>query len=546
MDGGARLRALRRRYPQSMATVAPRPVWRLRARTVRAAPVLAPLALGALVAVSLLLRIRELGVGFWIDEGISVGIADRPLLDIPGTLLLDGSPPLYYMLLHVWMQVAGMSEQATHGLSVACALLTVPVAWWGARAALGARTGWFAAVLAALNPFLTQYAQETRMYALVVLLGLLATSCFLCAFAVPEPARPDRRWAAGLAVSLIAIMYTHNWALFFTGALVVAFAVLVVLAPRHDRVALVKGGLIGFVPAALLYLPWVPSLLSQMRSTGAPWSTAPDLADLATVPALLLGPVAVVALLLAAGSGAVALLGRRTGRRLGPEARVVLVLLVVAVVTVLLAYAASHVSPAWAARYLGVALPPLLLLSAAGLAAAGRLGVVGLVLVALMWAGDRAPTHKSNVRDIAASVAPGLRPGDLVVATQPEQVPVLHYYLPPGLRYATLTGPVKDLGVTDWRDGVERLRASSARRDLEPLIAGLEPGRRLVLVEPQTRIVSHWSAPWTQLIRLRSREWNEFATSDPRVRVGAIYPARTFPERRHPLRATVLVRTSGP
>jgi mannosyltransferase len=149
------------------------------------------------------------------------------------------------------------------------------------------------------------------------------------------------------------------------------------------------------------------------------------------------------------------------------------------------------------------------------------------------------------VRTVAESIGPSLQPGDLVVATQPEQVSVLEYYLPDGLRYATLTGPVKDVGVTDWRDGVERLRASSARRDLEPLIAGLEPGRRLVLVEPQTRIVSHWSAPWTRLIRLRSREWNEFVTSDPRVQVSAIYPARTFPERRHPLRATVLLRTPG-
>ena len=110
MDGGPRLRPLRRRYPQSMATVAPRPALAAARAGGRPAPVLAPLALGALVVVSLLLRTRELDVGFWIDEGISVGIADRPLIDIPGTLRLDGSPPLYYMLLHVWMQVAGTSR----------------------------------------------------------------------------------------------------------------------------------------------------------------------------------------------------------------------------------------------------------------------------------------------------------------------------------------------------------------------------------------------------------------------------------------------------
>ena len=52
----------------------------------------------------------------------------------------------------------------------------------------GRRAAWIAAVLAALNPYLTQYAQETRMYSLVVLLSLLATCCS-CAPTPPTSAR---------------------------------------------------------------------------------------------------------------------------------------------------------------------------------------------------------------------------------------------------------------------------------------------------------------------------------------------------------------------
>ena len=122
-----------------------------------------------------LLRTRDFDVGFWIDEGLSVGIADRPLSDIPAALRLDGSPPLYYALLHVWMAVFGSSETATHALSLLFAVLAVPAAWWAARGLFGADApAWLAALLAATNPFLTQYAQETRMYALVALLGMLA------------------------------------------------------------------------------------------------------------------------------------------------------------------------------------------------------------------------------------------------------------------------------------------------------------------------------------------------------------------------------------
>ena len=62
---------------------------------------------------------------------------------------------------------------------------------------------------------------------------------------------------------------------------------------------------------------------------------------------------------------------------------------------------------------------------AGGLAHAGRLGLVGALLVALIWAADGAPTQKSNVRAISEEIAPSLAPGDLVVSTQPEQIPVL-------------------------------------------------------------------------------------------------------------------------
>ena len=86
--------------------------------------------------------------------------------------------------------------------------------------------------------------------------------------------------------------------------------------------------------------------------------------------------------------------------------------------------------------------PPFLLLAAGGLAYARRLGVVGLVLVVIMWAQDTAPVEKSNVRAIAHAIGPSLAPGDLVISTQPETIPVLHYYLPdgPALRDADRRG----------------------------------------------------------------------------------------------------------
>src|SRR3954468_8835934 len=197
--------------------------------------------LSGLVALSALVRTRELGVGLWLDEGLSIGIADRPLVDIPGVLRQDGSPPLYYLLLHGWMQLAGRSEAATHALSLLFALLAVPVAFWAGRPLLGERAAWVAALLTALNPFLGDYAQETRMYSLLVLLALITAACGLRARAVDAPASGraatgvSRAPTVGFSLAYAAMLYTHNWALFFGAAAAVAWVALLAAAPPDQR-----------------------------------------------------------------------------------------------------------------------------------------------------------------------------------------------------------------------------------------------------------------------------------------------------------------------
>ena len=523
-----------------MATYASSPAWELRARAVSRARIAAPLGIVALLAVSVLLRTQALDTGFWIDEGLSVGIADRPFDEIPGVLRQDGSPPLYYLLLHFWLAIAGRSEESVHGLSLLFALLCVPAAFWAGWTVFGRRTAWIAALLTAVNPFLTHYAQEGRMYALVVLLGIVSTTFWLQAFTT----RADtvrRGPAIGFAVAFAAMLYTHNWALFFGAATGVAWLVLLWRAGPGERRRLLLTGLLAYGGVILLYAPWLPSALYQAAHTGAPWSKPPSLGALASVPARILGKVAEVAVLLAAGAGVIALLRTRDAR-----ARAVFALILGAVLTVVLAWLGSQLSPAWAPRYLAAGLAPFLLLAAAGFAHAGRLGLVGLALVAVLWAIDGAPSEKSNVRAVAQSIGPSLQPGDLVVATQPEQIPVLHYYLPRGLRYATLTGPVRDTGVTDWRDGVTRLRGTSAERDLAPLLDSLEPGQRLVLVVPQVYSLRRWSAPWTELVRFRSEEWLQYVSNDRRLGLTAVEPPEPFPSipRAHPspVRAMVYLR----
>ena len=503
---------------------------------------LVALGLAALMAASALLRIGGMDTGFWIDEALSVGIADRPLTEIPATLRQDGSPPLYYLILHAWLALFGSGEVATHALSLVIALLCVPAAWWALRDCFGARAAWIAAALAATNPFITQYAQETRMYSLVVLLGLLTCGAFLRAFVYERAG-----WRLPFGALLAAMLYTHNWALFFAAACGLTWLGLVAGADGRRRRWLLRAGVVSFGTTALLYLPWVPSMLFQAAHTGAPWALAPPVSALPSTFGRLLGPVAVFVLLVTAGAGLALIVRARRGGGLRREAvaiqrRSVLALVSLALLTLVIAWLSSQVAPAWALRYLAVAVPPLLVLAAIGLSRAGGVGLAGLAVVAVLWATDEPPAEKSNVREVTELLEPKVRPGDLVVSTQPEQIPALSYYLPDGLDYATLWGPVDDVGVTDWRDGVQRLRRTSADRDLDPLIERLEPGRRLVLVEPIAYDRRRWSAPWTELVRVRSVEWRHRADADPRLAITATYPPTSYPPRPNPVRATVWIR----
>lgn len=352
------------------------------------------------------------------------------------------------------------------------------------------------------------------MYTLVALLSLLATGAFVHGFVLRR-----RRYVVAFAVLLVLLLYTHTWSLFFAfGALV---ALLVHAREADDRRALLVDGALAFGAAAIAFLPWLPTLLFQAAHTGAPWSRPPSPGGLLGGPtALLNGNGSAVALLLAAGAGLAGLLRTRNVRQ--RDAAVAILALTVAAVVA--AWIASQVSPAWANRYLAIVLGPLLLLGSAGLARAGRLGAVALALVVVFWVTYRAGDSKSNVREVAALVENHVQPGDLVVTTHPEQIAVLHYYLPPGLRYATTLGPVEDPRVMDWRDAMERLGRADPVVLEDRLVRSLDPGQRLLFVRPLIRNDGGWQADWTGLVRDRTYAWRDLVRGDARLREIAEVP----------------------
>ena len=476
--------------------------------------VLIAAGMAALAALALAVRLPGMGISLWLDEGLSVGIASHRLADIPGLLAQDGSPPLYYLLLHGWMELFGRSEEAVRALSLVAGLACIPVAFWAGRTLFGRRAGWIAAVLAASSPYLSLYSREARMYTLMVLVSLVCVTAFVAAFAFG-----DRRMLPLFSVFLALALYTHNWGLYLVVGLGAATVVCVVAAGDRRRVVLDAGAAFG--AAGLLYLPWMPTLVFQAARTGAPWSQTPDAGDLWEALESVLGDRRVVVMLALVGVPALVRFGRRWRSGTGLA---VAMLAVTPLVAAVAAWLSSQVEPAWASRYFAVFLVPVLLLVTLGLAREGRRGLLALLLIVMVWTDpvSRLPgfgpsprvVQKSNVRAATELVADMAGPGDLVVSTHMEHVPLLRYYLGPQPHYADPSGLVADPTMADWRDGLARMRSATPERGLVPLTDDLATGANLLLVCPRLDLDED-DPEWFVLMQRNCNAWRSSVDADP-------------------------------
>jgi len=474
-----------------------------------------------LMVISAFIRTRYLSAEFWMDEAITTGIASHPLTAIPGLLRHDGSPPLFYVLLHFWMSAFGSSESATHALTAVFGVLTVPAGMWAGWSLFGKRAGVMAAILFAFNAWLTQYAQETRMYELMGLLGIIATAAFIHAFVYRR-----RKYLIVFAVTQALMLYTHAWGLFFGAAAVLAL--IPIWQTSEDRRGLVRDAVMTFVGAGILFTPWLPNFIYQSTHTGAPWAPPPRFGAPVLISQDLMGGDRVtVSLFLGTIIGVAHLFTRRYRRT--RDATVLWTLIVLPVATLALAWLASQITPAFVSRYFAPVLASMLLLAAWGCSRSGVVGWAAVLLSVLfvVHVSTYAHPYKSDMRDVAAEMRPYLHQHDVVLVAQPEQTPLAYYYLPGGpkyFKYVTTLGRVSDPTYMNWVYALSRLQKARPATTLQPLLASLKPGQQILFIRPLTEGAMNWLAPWTRLVRRRSAEWGAILANDPRLQEVATAP----------------------
>ena len=109
------------------------------------------------------LRVLHLGTeSLWLDEAISVTIANDSFARIVDEAAKDVHPPFYYFLLRVWLLAAHPTEAGARLLSVLLGLLLIVSAYALARRLAGRGAALVTAALLALSPFQIQFAPPSQ------------------------------------------------------------------------------------------------------------------------------------------------------------------------------------------------------------------------------------------------------------------------------------------------------------------------------------------------------------------------------------------------
>lgn len=397
----------------------------------------------------------------WLDEAQTVAIARLPVDQLFAALREDGSPPLYYLLLHAWMLAFGESDVAVRGFSALVSVATIPLIWGLARRVSGSpAVAWAALVLTATSPFAIRYATEARMYSFVMLLTVLG------GYALLALRRGGPLPVLAVAGVTAALMLTHYWTFFLLAFVGGAMAY---LAWRRRGTGLGRAalrGLFGLAAGVIPFLPWVPSFLHQMAHTGAPWASPAWFTSVGGVVDGWAGaglPGQLVATLYWAFA-VLAVAGRIERGRLvfaRPVRRMPVVLAAFAFVPLTVGVGVSHVlGSAYAERYSSIALAPFLVLLGYGMTVVPerfRYQVLGAVaLLGLLSSTTAITLDRTQAEEVADAIRANAAPGDVVVVCPDQLGPGLRRQLP-GDRYRQVAYPTfEDPVRVDWTDYAER------------------------------------------------------------------------------------------
>jgi 4-amino-4-deoxy-L-arabinose transferase-like glycosyltransferase len=219
------------------------------------------------------LRLYHLGFhDLWYDEAITVSCAQYPWY--------GWNAPLYYILLHFWIKLFGISEFSLRFPSLIFSFLSIVFVFLLGKKLFNKEIGLYASVIMGLCPFQLWYAQEARDYSMLLFFGTLSTYLLYCALSEGK----IKFWSSFILTSILG-MYSSYFFIFLV------FAQVLYILVFFRQLKLGLGNIIPFLLIAAGSLPYLARFLRKFFTVWRGfWIPQPDLGSLRiTVENFILG-----------------------------------------------------------------------------------------------------------------------------------------------------------------------------------------------------------------------------------------------------------------
>jgi uncharacterized membrane protein len=241
----------------------------------------------AIILLFIGLRLWRLSAScLWFDEIFSVHAARHGWAELLRFVAADIiHPPLFYLLLKTWISVGGESLLWLRLLPALFSIATIiPFILLCRELELHRFECNLALLLLAVNGYLIKYAQELRMYSLLMFLSLCSLWLFIKCF---KSEQAWHRHLVGLLFVNLLLVYSH-----YVGWIVVVIQTLTLVTWQRRKA---RHFLAGVAVTMLAFVPWIV-LVIQNQETGKGlaqnigWVTRPAFRDVTQFYALLNKP----------------------------------------------------------------------------------------------------------------------------------------------------------------------------------------------------------------------------------------------------------------
>lgn len=226
-----------------------------------------------LIIINLFIRLFQISdSSIWQDEAYTITESLKSVPQIIKDSSVDQNPPLYFILIHFWVKIFGISEFGVRSFSVFFNALATIALFLFAKKHFNAATAVIASILFSFSKLQIYFSLEARSYELVAFLTIFSFNLFLNLLQKPS-------YKSGISLGVInaLLIYSH----FITGFIVIvqlAFGLFYGLIPGNkNRISKV---IISTAVTLLLFAPWTLNLIANIPKEGSYWLEKPSFYNL--------------------------------------------------------------------------------------------------------------------------------------------------------------------------------------------------------------------------------------------------------------------------